>query len=252
MVKPVATTDTNTIYAGDADGISGNLLANDVDNGSKLTLRFLNGERVADNGKGGDNTVEGTYGTFTIYNDGSYVYKLHPGVVPAPGEELIERVSYKVANSSGETDFDYLKITIKAPNQKPVATDDFVSVDTILNNVSGNVLTNDYDPDGGSLQVARAGGENTTTPNPNDYLLKFVNEVGNTVIQGEYGTLTIDRAGNFTYQLDTGDIDYINLNGARATDSFQYRISDDEFGAFPNNQTTDVGILHIAVNDDPV
>ena len=261
--KPKANTDFNTIYFNDSDGaVSGNILANDTDpNGDPLFLRFLDGTRVGTpGGKGGaTDTVVGKYGTFFVKSDGSYTYtldKTNPAVMElsSTGPGLEESVSYKIIDSAGATDFDYLKISILGPNAKPNAADDFASIKTGDVSASGNILANDTDgnhPGGAApfLEVARAGGENINTANPNDYSLKFVANTGTTVVEGKYGFLTIDRDGHYDYHINTQDADYIALNGATAVDNFQYRIADDAYGSVPNSNSTDVAILHITVND---
>lgn len=261
MAKPVAVKDTNFISVFDADGVvTGNVLSNDVpaSEGGKLFLRFLDGERVSDSGKGGfDNIVVGKYGTFEIFENGSYSYKLNlndPDVAAlrASGKTLQETVSYKVSDGAGNTDFDTLTIDIAGTNTKPVAVDDSANVTTTSPSVSGNVLLNDIDPEGG-LAVSRVGAENLATPNPNDYAMKFVGGDAATDVVGKYGTLSMKADGSYTYAVDLGDPDFIALGGAAATETFQYRVKDSAFGSgLDNSETTDVAIIQIGVNTDTV
>lgn len=240
---PTAAKDTFDIYTNDSDlTINGNVLANDS---AGAILRFVDGLRI---GPKGLNTivVDGDYGTFTFKPDGSFTYKLNPGVI-APPDGLSDKVSYKISDGSGATDFDYLVIDIKGAAVKPVAFDDFAVV--VDNVATGNVLINDKDPNGTTLQVSRAGGENVATANPNDFILKFIQPgSGTTVVEGKYGFLAIDRDGNFSYTINPDDQDYKNLGGAQAVDHFQYRMYDESLGSVPNALATDVGVLHITVN----
>lgn len=257
MAKPVATTDYAGIYVGaSSNEVVGNLLANDIPAaGDTLYLRQLGGISVnAKHGMNYETTVLGQYGTFFVKPDGSYRYELdktNTAVLALhDNQSLTEKVSLKISNGNGETDFDYLNLTIHAgTNHKPQAVDDFVSTNGGLT-AKGNVIANDIDLDSGTkLMVGRAGGENTATLNPNDYSLHFVATAGTTTVQGVYGTLEIDRSGNYTYHLDTNDADYVGLNGAHAVDNFQYRMYDDAFGTVPNSNSTDVAILHVSIND---
>lgn len=240
---PTAVKDTGLIYANDPDlTISGNVLANDT---AGSILRFIDGVRIGPKGQTSV-TVDGDYGVFTFQPYGSYTYKLNAGVIP-PADGFTDKVNYKISDGSGTTDYDSLVITIKPAitSVRPVAVDDFATV--VNNQAVGNVLSNDYDPDGGAVHVSRAGGENTATANPNDFILKFIQPgSGTTVVEGKFGFLAIDRDGAFTYFKNAGDPDTLALNGASAVDTFQYRIYDDEFGQGPaNNLTTDIGLLHI-------
>ncbi|XOB65557.1 retention module-containing protein [Deferribacteres bacterium DY0037] len=99
--------------------------------------------------------------------------------------------------------------------------------------VYGNVLSNDSDVDGDDLHVADVDG-------------KDVN--GETVIEGEYGTLTIKPDGSYTYELDNSNPDVSGL-GSNDTlvDSFDYTVSD--------GTGTDAAKLNITINganDAPV
>ncbi|WP_430734435.1 VCBS domain-containing protein [Halodesulfovibrio aestuarii] len=90
--------------------------------------------------------------------------------------------------------------------------------------VSGNVLTNDIDPDGDVL---------TVTP--------FTSK-------GRYGTFTLGSDGNWTYTLDNEDSDVVALgDGGTLTDSITYTVSD--------GQTSDSASLTVTIhgtNDGPV
>ena len=89
---------------------------------------------------------------------------------------------------------------------------------------TGNVLTNDVDPDD-PLTVITAG-----------------------TFAGKYGSLTIDAAGNYTYTLDNADPDTNALDdGDTATDTFSYTASDGTANSSANLVITITG-----TNDAPV
>lgn len=233
MPKPVANQDFNTIYVNDNDGtVSGNVLANDTIESGQLYLRFVDGQRV---GAKGTNTIKGDYGTFTISEDGSYTYKLDTNNAAvkalAPGETLLEKVSYKISDGGGNTDFDYLNLTIYGPNAKPVAVkDSFVSTDSLHfsdGTFFGNVLDNDTNLEATPLQAAFIYKGNTSVKIPYDG--------GEASLTGKYGTITIHRDGSFEYVIDKNDPDYVALaTGTKVTETFSYKIYD---GSDTNNST---------------
>lgn len=237
MAKPKAVADFDTIYLNDPDGsISGNITSNDTSDGGAIYLRSLNGTTVgAKQGLEQITIIKGEFGVFKVSPNGSYTYTLNPGIKEVPVGGLVERVSYKISDGGGNTDFDYLTITIKGEHTKPVALDQSVTV-------TGNFITGDLTAEN-NIFVSRIGGENFATSNPNDFNLKSVQADGSTVISGLYGDLHIERDGTYTYTLnDAGH----NLTDG-ATERFQFRIYDDAFGEFANSQTTDVGVLKISI-----
>ena len=102
---------------------------------------------------------------------------------------------------------------ISIDNNAPVANDDSVLTNED-NDVTINVLSNDYDPNGNAISVT------SISSNPTN------------------GTATIDLDGNIVYSPNT------NFNG---TDSFIYEISDGSA-----TDTANVLITITAVNDSPV
>lgn len=106
---------------------------------------------------------------------------------------------------------------------------------------SGNVLTNDTDPDGDALTVvaARAGtgpGVDTVVPSNNS----------DTSIDGTYGTLVIHKDGTYTYALNNLDSDTNALSQDEvAHDAFTYTVSD-PYGAQSSTTLT----INITGTDD--
>ena len=124
---------------------------------------------------------------------------------------------------------DFFDITINGStdNRAPVADADTNTVkeDTAPNPVSGNVLTNDSDPDGNVLSVT----------NPGTF------DLG-------HGTLVLNADGSYTFTLDNGNSAVHALNnGQTLTDTFTYNISDGHGGTesakldITINGTTDGG-----------
>jgi autoaggregation protein RapA/B/C len=224
MAKPVAADDQATISVDDPDQkITGNLLANDVDpDGGILLLRFVNGIRVGDKGT---DTIVGSYGTFKFNKDGTFTYTLdtsNPAVAALqPGETLQESLNYKISDGNGETDFGLFRLTITGPepNLEPKANLDEYALGASTDEISGNVLNNDTDPDGDPLQVSFIGEGSPLTYIPND---------GGTVsYAGKYGTITIGRDGNFTYDIDETNPAVQGLSeGETLSEFFTYKIWD--------------------------
>ncbi|MEZ5681427.1 MAG: Ig-like domain-containing protein [Erythrobacter sp.] len=113
-------------------------------------------------------------------------------------------------------------------NPAPVATDDTDSTNEDTP-VSGNVLSNDSDPDGDTLSVT----EFTVAGDPTTHA------AGDTVTIAGVGTITIGSTGAYTFTPDA------NWNGSVPT--ITYTVSDGEGGS----DTADLDITVDPVNDAP-
>ncbi len=131
------------------------------------------------------------HGTVTINNRNEFVF------VPVPGyigpDELIYRIYDRGEPCSPLSDTAKVFITIKAPNNPPVAIDDYYV--SGCSPILGNILTNDYDPDGDNIIL-------NTTPIEEPIL----------------GTVTLMEDGSFHYDF---------TRGISGTDQFVYEICDD-------------------------
>ncbi len=173
---PVARNDVATMNEGTV--LNGNsLLANDSDpDGDNLVINTQ--------------PVSGpSHGTVTINSDGTYVYNPEDGYVG--GDAFV----YEVCDTNGACTQATVSITISMTdvNESPIAVDD--DFETVVDGIiSGNVLTNDLDPDGDELQV-------TTTP----------------LIDVTHGVLTLFADGTF---------EYIPNEGWYGDDTFTYQVCD--------------------------
>ncbi|ABD06346.1 VCBS [Rhodopseudomonas palustris HaA2] len=167
----------------------------------------------------------------------------HPFDPNLPGYYQIDLVASKDGSTLVS---DYIKVRV---NSAPDAQDDVNGLETLKEAgvaagdaaATGNVLTNDADPD--------------TLPTPDKPLL-VVTQVGvtavastGTTIDGTYGTLTIAANGAWSYALDdalpTTQALQVGLNG---TETFTYTVAD-RFGV------TDTATLTLSIdgsNDAPV
>jgi Ca2+-binding RTX toxin-like protein len=157
--------------------ISGNVMANDRDvEGDSLQV-------VA-----ASITTAGG-GAVTLLSDGNFTYS------PAANFAGTDGFAYTLLDSSGGSAVG--TVTLNVLNNAPRAVSDFVT-GTVGNPVSGNVLSNDSDPDGDALSVTAAVARTATG-----------------------GTFNLAADGSFTYT---------PLPSFVGTDSFTYTVRD-EFGA---------------------
>ncbi|WP_435264335.1 tandem-95 repeat protein [Tenacibaculum sp. nBUS_03] len=174
---PIANNDTGNTEVGIA--VSGNLISNDFDpNGDPLTINTTP-------------VTNPSNGTVTINADGTYTYTPNPGFT---GEDTFE---YEVCDNGSPALCSTAVVTITV---SPVdGTNDSYAHDDAFNGdsnstISGNVLSNDTDPEGNIQTV-------TTTP----------------VTGPSNGTLIINSDGTFVYTPTTG---------YSGTDSFVYEVCD--------------------------
>jgi autoaggregation protein RapA/B/C len=125
-----------------------------------------------------------------------------------------------------------------AVNHKPVAGDAFVATYDVLLPIDGNILmeTRTLDDDGDVVRVNFVNGQRLERTNDPD-------NPGITVIEGKYGTLTVDETGDFFYRVDPTDPEVLALGpgDAMLVDHFTFKISDGK-GA------TDFGLIDFAID----
>ena len=123
-------------------------------------------------------------------------------------------------------------------NSPPVATPDVASVaedETLVS--TGNVLTNDTDPNGLPLSVTNVDGIAVT---------------GTTTIVGTYGTLIIQPDGDYTYTLADNQANVRALaNGQIVPDTFTYTVSDGQTYTQTTTETVQNLIPQSETFDDP-
>jgi VCBS repeat-containing protein len=196
---PVANDDTAT--TDENSPVSGNVLANDTDPDDPLTVT-------------NPGTYIGAYGTLVLAANGSYTYT--PGGAAAllnNGQSVNDVFNY-VASDGTVTDAATLTITVTGLSGAPNAVDDAAST-TENSSVSGNVLTNDTDPEGDTLTVT----------DPGSYV-------------GTYGTLTLAANGSYTYAPNAAANGL--AAGETAQDAFTYTASD--------GTASDTATLTVTVN----
>jgi len=234
---PVAVADTNTDVAGST--ATGNVLTNDSDaDGDTLTVSGF-----TDGASGTVGTVfHGTYGDLTLNADGSYTYSAGATVGEqtalanaTTGSHATEVVTYTESDGFGGVASDTLTITL---DRLPVAVAD-TNTDVAGATATGNVLTNDSDPDGDTLTVTGFTDGSSGT-------------VG-TVFHGTYGDLTLNGDGSYSYSAGATVGEQTALanatTGSHATEVVTYTESDGHGGTASSTLTITLDRLPVAVAD---
>ncbi|WP_323908831.1 VCBS domain-containing protein [Aeromonas caviae] len=258
---PVAVADNGT--ATEAGGLNngtpgsnatGNVLDNDTDpesanpNESKTVSAVRTGTGTA--GTLGSQ-LRGTYGWLTLNGDGSYTYVVDNSLAAVQAlrlssHTLTDRFGYTMQDAHGATSQADLTITIQGANDAPVATADTATAIEAggLNNglpgtnPTGNLLTNDTDPDSNGEQLTVTG-----------VSIGATSGIIGSGLNGLYGTLTLNADGSYRYVLDNGNATVQRLlPGESLTERFDYQITD--LGGLVSGQTLTITIL--GRNDTPV
>jgi VCBS repeat-containing protein len=224
-VNNVAPTARNNSYSTNANTpVSGNVITEGTQLDSDpagandpLTVVAVNGNAAAVG-----TSVSTAHGTVTVNADGSFSY------TPTAGYSGPDNFTYTISDGDGGTDTANVGITVVFVNNPPDAKDDSPST-TEDNAATGNVLTNDTDPDGNTLTVTAVNGVAGNVGNPTST---------------PHGTVTVNANGSYSYAPAA------NYFGS---DSFTYAISDGNGGT--DTATVTITIAEVddapAANDDP-
>ncbi|MEO8203200.1 MAG: VCBS domain-containing protein, partial [Betaproteobacteria bacterium] len=187
-----------------------------------------------------------TYGSITKNADGSYSYSLNNALTSVQqlraGDTLNETFSYTLTDKDGDTSIANLVITITGTNDTPLAVADSGAAleaggtgNALAGSpATGNVLSNDSDPDAGdTLTVSGLGG----------------GAVGNS-LSGNYGTLVLNANGSYRYVVDDANaaVQALRTTANTVTDSFTYTLRD----ASGATATATLSITVRGANDAPV
>ncbi|ARU88113.1 VCBS domain-containing protein [Pseudomonas sp. M30-35] len=148
---------------------TGNVLDNDSDvdsvsNGETKSVTAIRSVPETDVGTpevvppGGSISIDGTYGTLTIFSDGEYSYVIDQDNIAVqrlgPNDTLTDQFSYQVTDALGLNDLADLTIIVQGNYDNPVASDDHAQAqasetddDGNEANPTGNVITFPSRPD---------------------------------------------------------------------------------------------------------
>ena len=176
--------DTATVTINVVPVIAGNKPPVAVDDAKTTTKNVSVNGTVAENDSDPDNTAaQLTYTKLTNPTNGTVIQNANGSYTYTPNTDYVgsDSYTYKVCDPSGACDTATVVIAILPPaNQPPIGIND-IAITPQDSPVSGNVLVNDTDPEGGSLTV-------TTTP----------------VTPPTKGTVTLNPDGTFTYTPNPG------------------------------------------------
>ena len=249
---PVAVNDTDTITAG-ASAATGSVTTNDTDSDdstSDLKVRGVGtgaeGSSLANKNVG--SAISGTYGTFTLNQDGSYSYDVTGNaatIALAAGATATDTFSYKVRDDETNAgtkaiDIGTITFTITGINESPTATNDNITVSTtdgstttVSNGSTNDLDGNDTDGDGDSISITNFASGSTEGSG--------TTFSAGSEITGTYGTLTLNADGSYTYVLSSTltDDEAKNAGSDPVYDNFWYTISD--------GNSTDTAVLQIKI-----
>jgi VCBS repeat-containing protein len=210
-VAPVAVADAANAVE-DGAPVTIDVLANDTDPnvGDVLSLVSVGATQSG----AGVSIVNGQ----VVYDPGALFQSL------GAGQTATDTFSYVMRDAAGATSSATVAVTLTGTNDGPVAVSDTATIsEDATGPTVGSVLSNDSDVDAGTvLQVA--------TPE---------------VFAGNYGTLTLNADGTYSYALNAGA--QALSAGSAAADSFAYTATDGQATA-TSTLTVDV----IGANDAPV
>ena len=215
---PLANPDVTEVHEDGVLTASGNALANDFDRDHDTVLE------VADSG-----SRTGAFGKLRLEADGSFTYTLKNKLADFLAEGQVVHDTFTYTATDGDlldplSAQSTISIAIVGTNDAPIAVKDTadVSEDNVLL-ASGNVLDNDFDADSATLSVVNAG-----------------------TYAGNFGTLTLDGDGSYTYELANGSSLVQSLRaGQIVSDVFAY-VASDGMAQAPSRLT-----VRIAGADDP-
>ncbi len=251
---PVANNDVREICEDDlltnGQAIRGNAQgdARDTDpDGDALKIAGVGSKDSTGNLTGNVGTaVAGQWGSITILSDGSYSYTPNAAAQGLKdGQKVSDVFRYTVSDTAGLLSTASITINLCGLNDGPVARSDTRTVceDDTLNdgkaiagNLNGDVA--DSDPDGDALKVQGIAA--------GDLGAASISGGVGTAIAGTWGSITIDRNGNYIYQPNAASQSL--SDGETVKDAFTYTICDPS-GAV---STAKITIEVCGQNDAPI
>src|SRR5262245_41248849 len=230
-LSPLAVDDASSILQGQ-DLIGGNVLTNDSDpDGDALVSGSIfspaTGDFAGFNDPGQSCYIHRREGTLHLASNGSYTYapNYDHGLAEARhlsvGQSLDDVFLYTASDGQVRSSSAQLTITIVGTDHPGVAIDDAASIQKGVETVAGNLLTNDTDIDGDTLESGSIFSDFT-----HDFA-GFDDPGQSFDIHGLYGILHLDSNGGYTYTPNYARPDVRDLPpGSSLEDIFHYTNSD--------------------------
>jgi len=237
--------------------IAGNLLVNDSDPEPNTNLQVTAVIGTAAGTVGG--AAAGSFGSLTLNADGTFSYNVNvtnPTVITLlAGDSRTDTFTYTISDGNGGFDTATVTFTIHGTNNAPEALNDANLISEDQPVASGNVITGfrttganvsstivlsaDTDANGDPLTVTDIRYPDASLPG---------GAIGS-AFAGEYGALTIQANGDYSYTLDNTKQAVQALKvGETRTELFDYTVNDGR-GSFIEATIT---IVITGVNDAPV
>ncbi|MCH1924277.1 retention module-containing protein, partial [Shewanella sp. C32] len=192
---------------------------------------------------GAATVITNNYGTLTINSDGSYSFAATGAASQALATGVTAQTVFTYTATDGtESLTSTLTITITGTNDAPVLQPDVGAVDedaTLTVAAAQGVLSNDTDVDGDALSVTGILSGTTGTATA-------VVDGAATVITNDYGTLTINSDGSYSFAA-TGAASQALATGVTAQTVFTYTATDGT-----ESLTSTLTITITGTNDAPV
>jgi VCBS repeat-containing protein len=228
-VIPGTLTDT---AANDSFGnLTGMLSGTDRDSGDFSTLSYA----ALDGTTPSNGAVKGSYGSLTVASNGSYTYVPDPAAINAlPSGSALDTFTLRVMDAHGASSTATLTVNLNGANDTPALAN--INIGTLADTAAYDSfadLTGTFaavDPDSGeTLSYAGQISPSVTTD----------------LLGGNYGTLSVDSTGQYTYHPKLTEINA--LSGGAFTDTFTVRVTDSH-GA---RTTATVTVNVTGTNDAP-
>ncbi|WP_441233513.1 VCBS domain-containing protein [Bradyrhizobium sp. 930_D9_N1_4] len=211
--------------------IMGTLAGNDVDHGETATLHYA----VLD-GTTAVTTLAGHYGALTVNDSGTYSYVPDAAAINAlSAGDFIDTFTVQTTDAHGAIGTATFTVNVTGANDAPVlsagslgALSDTASPDS-FSDLTGHVVATDVDT-GDTLA----------------YALLNADHLAVASVTSQYGTLTLNANGSYTYVPDAASINALP-DGSHYSDSFTVQVSDAHGGVTTAAYTVDL----TGANDTP-
>ncbi|MFK3915905.1 Calx-beta domain-containing protein [Psychrobacter sp. NPDC078501] len=238
------TTADNSVIEGTGDTVTG---AIDITNPQSVAALTINSVDVTTATTANPIIINGSEGKLVItgYNSATgaltYAYTEDGSAEthnPA-GDNVLDQFTVKLTNTAGGTTSDTLDIQII--DTVPVANPDTNTMTEETDKVTGNVLTA---TGAAATDVADSLGADAT-------LVTAVESVTFTTVavtQGDYGVLSLNADGSYSYDLDNDAVQYLSVDDEPLIETFNYTIRD----ADGDTSTATLTVTINGTNDRPV